>query len=328
MSSTVALGFHLSHEQHPPSALLRHAELASRAGFVHAMCSDHFAPWSLRQGHAGYTWSWLGSAMQATPLSFGTVCAPGQRYHPAIIAQACATLAEMFEGRLWLAVGSGEAMNESITGHRWPPKADRNARLKESVDVMRALWAGEEVSMDSHVRVSRARLHVRTAFPPMIVGAALSPETARWMGSWADALVTVAGPRDDMRAVVDAFRDGGGEGKPMFLQVALSYAPTDEESHTAAFTQWRQAALPPAQLADLETPEAFDRAAADVTVDDVIRKVRSSADGERHIAWLRDDAEMGFSRLYLHNVAREHQERFIDLCGTRLLPALAGAPVG
>jgi coenzyme F420-dependent glucose-6-phosphate dehydrogenase len=328
MSSTVSVGFHCSHEQHPPSALLQHAGLAARAGFVHAMCSDHFAPWSLRQGHAGFTWSWLGSAMQATPMSFGTVCAPGQRYHPAIIAQACATLAEMFEGRLWLAVGSGEAMNESITGDPWPAKPDRNARLKACVDVMRALWAGEEVSCDGHVSVSRARLYVRPNVPPMIVGAALSPETARWMGSWADALVTVAGPREGMQAIVDAFREGGGEGKPMFLQVALSFARTDAESDAAAFEQWRQAALPSAQLADLETPEQFDRASADVTVEDVIRKVRSSAEIERHIDWLRQDAEMGFSRLYLHNVARAHQERFIEVCGARVIPALAGAAVG
>jgi coenzyme F420-dependent glucose-6-phosphate dehydrogenase len=328
MSSSVTLGFHCSHEQYPPSALLRHAELAARAGFAHAMCSDHFAPWSLRQGYAGYTWSWLGAAMQATPLSFGTVCAPGQRYHPAVIAQACATLAEMFEGRLWLAVGSGEAMNESITADPWPPKADRNARLKACVDVMRALWAGEEVSLDGHVKVARARLYVRTDTPPMIVGAALSPETARWMGSWADALVTVAGPREDMRAVVDAFREGGGGGKPMFLQVALSCARTDDESHEAAFMQWRQAALPSHQLSDLDSPEAFDRAGAVLTVDDVIRKVRSSAEIERHIEWLCEDAEMGFSRLYLHNVARDHQERFIEACGTRLIPAMSRTPVG
>ena len=124
------IGLHCSHEQNPPSALLRYAALGAEAGFVHAMCSDHFAPWSLRQGHSGYTWSWLGAALQATPMSFGTVCAPGQRYHPAIIAQAAATLAEMYPERLWLALGSGEALNESMTGEPWPSKEDRKALLK------------------------------------------------------------------------------------------------------------------------------------------------------------------------------------------------------
>ncbi|HVL69811.1 MAG TPA: TIGR03885 family FMN-dependent LLM class oxidoreductase [Vicinamibacterales bacterium] len=320
----VSIGFHCSHEQHPPSRLLRHAKLAAQAGFAHAMCSDHFAPWSHRQGHAGFTWSWLGSALEGTPLSFGTVCAPGQRYHPAVIAQGAATLAEMYPDRFWLAVGSGEALNEAITGAPWPAKPDRNARLKECVDVMRALWAGEEVTLRSHVVVSRARLFVRPARPPLIVGAALSPETARWMGAWADALVTVAGPRENMRQVVDAFREGGGERKPMFLQVALSCAPTDEESAAAARDQWTQAALGSSELADIETPADFDRATASATVEQVAGKVRISCDIERHLEWLRADAELGFERLYLHNVARAHQERFIDLCATRLLPAARG----
>src|SRR5688500_19904508 len=123
------LGYHCAHEQLPPSTLLRHLKDAADAGFTAAMCSDHFHPWSERQGHSGFTWSWLGAALEATPLSFGTVCAPGQRYHPAVIAQAAATLAVMYPERFWLAVGSGEALNEKITGDPWPSKEQRNARL-------------------------------------------------------------------------------------------------------------------------------------------------------------------------------------------------------
>ena len=316
------VGFHCSHEQHAPSALLRHARLAADAGFTAAMCSDHFHPWGVRQGHSGFTWSWLGAALEATPLSFGTVCAPGQRYHPAVIAQAAATLAEMYPDRFWLAVGSGEALNETITGTPWPSKDDRNARLRASVDVMRALWSGEEVTVDGPVRVERARVYDRPRRPPLIVAAALSPETARWSGAWADALVTIAAPRDDMRAIVDAFREGGGEGKPLFLQVALAFAPTDADAEDAAFDQWRQSALTPEKLSDLATPEDFDRAAARITRDEVVSRLRISSDIERHAAWLHEDAAMGFDRIYLHNVARDHQERFIAACGERLLPAL------
>jgi coenzyme F420-dependent glucose-6-phosphate dehydrogenase len=116
------IGYHCSHEQWPPSKLLAHVQRAEQAAFDAAMCSDHFHPWLEDQGHSGFSWSWLGAAMQATTLSFGTVCAPGQRYHPAVVAQAAATLAEMFPGRFWLSVGSGEALNESITGEPWPPK--------------------------------------------------------------------------------------------------------------------------------------------------------------------------------------------------------------
>jgi G6PDH family F420-dependent oxidoreductase len=127
--SGLVIGYHASHEQLPPSELLACVVAAEAAGFQAAMCSDHFAPWSSRQGHSGFAWSWLGAALQATGLDFGVVNAPGQRYHPAIIAQAAATLSELFPGRFWLALGSGEASNEHITGGRWPPKAERRARL-------------------------------------------------------------------------------------------------------------------------------------------------------------------------------------------------------
>jgi coenzyme F420-dependent glucose-6-phosphate dehydrogenase len=117
------IGYHASHEQFRPGDLLRYVQLAEQAGFGAAMCSDHFHPWSERQGQSGFAWAWLGAALEATSLSFGLVNAPGQRYHPAIIAQAAATLADMFPGRFWIAVGSGQALNEHITGERWPSKA-------------------------------------------------------------------------------------------------------------------------------------------------------------------------------------------------------------
>jgi probable non-F420 flavinoid oxidoreductase len=315
-------GFHCSHEQHAPSALLRYAKRAAEAGFTAAMCSDHFHPWSERHGQSGFAWSWLGAALEGTPMSFGTVCAPGQRYHPAVIAQASATLAEMYAGRLWLALGSGEALNEAITGDPWPAKPDRQARLEESAETIRALWAGETVSMRMHTTTQGARLYSRPAQPPLLVGAALTPETARWVGSWADGLVTVASTPDRLRAVVDAFREDGG-GKPMFLQVTLAYAPTEAEAERAACNEWAHAALGSDELADLASPAEFDRATARLRPEDVIARVPASADIERHIARLHELAALGFERLYLHNVARAHQDLFIDACGTTLLPALA-----
>src|SRR5829696_7855551 len=248
------IGYHCSHEQFPPSELLRLVSLAHRAGFRAAMCSDHFHPWSERQGQSGFAWTWLGAALQATSLTFGTVCAPGQRYHPAVIAQAAATLAEMYSGRFWLAVGSGEALNEAITGQRWPGKQDRNRRLQECVEIMRALWAGETVTRRGSTTIVDARLYTTPGQPPLIVAAALTPETARWAGSWADALITVAGSREAMRQLLDAFREGGGEGKPVFLQVALSCAPTVDECERLAVEQWRQAALETTALAEIATP--------------------------------------------------------------------------
>lgn len=222
------IGYHASHEQFRPGDLLRYVRLAEQAGFRAAMCSDHFHPWSERQGQSGFAWSWLGAALEATSLSFGVVNAPGQRYHPAIIAQAAATLADMFPGRFWIAVGSGQALNEHITGERWPSKAERNTRLYEAVTVIRALWSGETVSHAGAFHVDEATLYTRPATPPLVLGAAITPATAEWIGGWADAMITIVQPREQMQAVIERFRAGGGAGKPMYLQAQHSYAASEQ----------------------------------------------------------------------------------------------------
>jgi G6PDH family F420-dependent oxidoreductase len=199
-------GIHASHEQIPPADLLSAVIAAERAGFDAAMCSDHFSPWSERQGQSAFAWSWLGAALQATNLSFGVVNAPGQRYHPAIIAQAIGTLGAMFPGRFWAALGTGEFSNEHITGGDWPRKEVRNARLRESVDVIRDLLAGETVTRDGLITVDRARLWTRPETPPPLVGAAVSTATAEWCAEWADGLVTVNAPEQHLREMIAAYR--------------------------------------------------------------------------------------------------------------------------
>ena len=318
-------GYHASHEQHPPGRLLEYAALAESAGFDAAMCSDHFHPWTEEQGESGFAWSWLGAALQATTLSFGTVNAPGGRYHPAIVAQAAATLAEMFPGRFWLAVGSGEALNEAITGDAWPPKPERNARLVECVDVMRALWRGETVTHFGRVRVQEARLFTRPASPPPLFAAALSEDTAELAGGWADGLITVGGSGEAIRRIVDAFHRGGGEGKPVRVQHALSWAPTEEEARREAHEQWRFSVLGGEVLPMLRTPAQFAAAARFVTPDDVARRVRVSSDLGRHTGWLQEYADLGIDAVYLFNVNRRQRE-FIDAFAARVLPELgAGA---
>ena len=212
------LGLHCSHEQVHPRALLAAVQQAEAAGFDAAMSSDHFSPWSSRQGHSAFAWSWLGAALQATSLPFGVVNAPGQRYHPAIIAQAIATLAAMYPGRFWAALGTGEASNEHITGERWPRKDVRNARLRECVDIIRALLRGEEVSHDGLVTVDRATVYTRPDTPPPLVGAAVSEATAAWCAEWADGLITVNAPVETLRRMIGAYRDAGGRGD-LALQV-------------------------------------------------------------------------------------------------------------
>jgi probable non-F420 flavinoid oxidoreductase len=316
-------GFHASHEQVHPSALLAAVQRAEQAGFDAAMSSDHFSPWSERQGQSAFAWSWLGAALQATSLPFGVVNAPGQRYHPAIIAQAIGTLGAMYPGRFWAALGSGEASNEHITGARWPRKDVRNARLRECVDVIRALLRGEEVSHDGLVTVDRARVWTRPAQPPPLIGAAVSVATARWCADWADGLITVNAPTAHLREMIDAYRDAGGRG-PLRLQVHLSWAPEQADAEAIAHEQWRSNVFPPPVSWDLDSTELFDTVSRDVAVEQVAQVVHVSSDPGRHAAQLAEYAELGFDEIALHHVGQE-QDAFVDVFGAKVLPQLRSA---
>ncbi|HVM20710.1 MAG TPA: TIGR03885 family FMN-dependent LLM class oxidoreductase [Egibacteraceae bacterium] len=318
----VTVGFHASHEQLSPAALLRSVCQAADAGFGAAMCSDHIAPWSHRQGHSGFAWSWLGAALQATDLPMGVVTAPVQRYHPAVVAQAIATLAQMYPGRFWAALGSGEAINEHITGDRWPDKPTRDARLLEAVAVIRALLAGEEVTHDGLVRVDRARLWSLPERPPALIGAAVSEATAAVVGGWADGLITINQPLEALRRVIGAFRDHGGDGKRVCVQVHLSWAADDDTALAIAHDQWRSNVFSSELAWNLELVSQFDAAAETVRPDDVRGPVLVSADLGWHVEQLRAIADLGVDELYLHHVGQQ-QQPFIDAFAEKVLPELA-----
>jgi coenzyme F420-dependent glucose-6-phosphate dehydrogenase len=324
------IGYHASHEQFTPRELLGFVQQAERAGFDAAMCSDHFHPWSEAQGQSGHAWTWLGSAMAATQLPHAVVNCPVGRYHPAVIAQAVATLLQMHGDRFTLIAGSGEAINESITGKRWPPKDVRNRRLQAAVEAMRALWRGEQVTRrrprDDGFAIEGARLYsLPEDLAPQVFVAALTPDTARWAASWADGLATISMPRKELQKVVEAFREGGGEGKPLWLQVKLSYAGSDDEALHGAHAQWRTNVMKGEVSQDLRTPAQFEAAAQMVKAEDMREAVRVSADVQRHLDWLREDCALGFERLFLHNVNRG-QQRFIDDFGAQVLPQLRKTP--
>jgi coenzyme F420-dependent glucose-6-phosphate dehydrogenase len=316
-------GYHASHEQFTPLDLLHFTKLAEAAGFDCAMSSDHFHPWSERQGQSGYAWSWLGAAMEGTRLPFGIISAPGYRYHPAIIAQGAATLAQMYPDRLWLALGSGEAINEAITGLTWPDKRERNARLLECAHIIRALLAGETVTHRGRVTVVEAKLYSRPARPPKLIGAAVTEETAEWLGTWADGLITIQAKPEQLTRIVEAFRRGGGAGKPLLLQVALSWAPTEAEAEAEALHQWAATSIGGEVGWDLRRPRDFDVASRFVKAEDVRQTVLVSADLEQHRAWLAEFVDIGFSEIHLHQVGRQ-QPGFIRAFGEHVLPRLRG----
>jgi coenzyme F420-dependent glucose-6-phosphate dehydrogenase len=314
------IGYHASHEQFPPAELLQLVQAAEQAGFQAAMASDHITPFSMRQGESGFVWSWLGAALATTGFSFGTVSAPGQRYHPAIIAQAIATLSSMFPERFWVALGSGQFINEHVTGETWPSEKQRDERLLECVTAIRSLLAGESVTHEGRVTLMDARLFSRPRIMPKLLGAAITVESARWVASWADGLITVAQPRAKLAEVIDAFRSNGGDGKPLFLQAQVSYDATYEAALDGAWDQWRMSALQSDQIVNASTPEEVDRMAKDIPKSAVAERVRVSADPEQHIEWLREDQAMGFDAVYIHNVNRK-QQPFIEAFGATVIPA-------
>ncbi len=318
------IGFHASHEQFPPSQLLALSQKAAAAGFDVISCSDHFFPWSERQGQSGFAWTWLGASMHATGLPHMVVNAPGQRYHPAIIAQAAATLQEMFPDKFTLIIGTGQNVNEHITGDKWPNKQERNARLLECAKIIRTLWAGETIRHQGLVTIDNAKLYTRPEKPPLLIGAAITAETAKWVGSWADGLITISRSKEELQTVIDAFRSGGGEGKPMFLKVQLSYAATEAAAREGAFDQWRTNIFTSNVLADFSVVGQFDEAAQFVRPEDLDPFVHISSNLDQHAEWVRGFQEMGFNRITLHNVNRE-QEQFIHAFGESVLPQLRGA---
>ena len=279
------IGFHASHEQIPPIALLDAVRHAEEVGFTAAMCSDHFAPWSRDQGNSGFAWSWLGAALATTGLPFGAVNAPGQRYHPAVIAQAAATLASMFPGRFWVALGSGQVMNERITGDPWPPKRIRDARLRECVDVIRALLAGEEVTHRGLVSVERARIWSLPDQQPALIAPAMSTRTARLGADWADGFITINQPHERLKELTGAYRDAGGHGR-LVLQVHLCWDPDLDRAREIAYEQWRTNTFPPPLCWEIDGPEAFEQASGHVPMQAVEDAALVSDDLGQHAAWL------------------------------------------
>jgi coenzyme F420-dependent glucose-6-phosphate dehydrogenase len=318
--------YHVSQEQFDPSELLAFARAAEEAGFDALFTSDHLQPWLPEQGQSAFSWAWMGAALQATRrIGVGTITVPGGwRYQPVVLAQAIGTLAKMFPARLpWIAFGSGEALNEALTGQPWPDKPERNRRLREGVQTIRRLLDGERVTAPGPPGAQDARLWCRPSQRPRLVGAALSEATARWLGTWAEGLLTTAPTADAVAPLVRAFRESAGDELPVHLKVDISWAPTEDEALAQAHAQWRFSAVDAATLAECRQPEAFAQAALTVPPETLRRHVFVSHDLDAHIAHLRAFAALGVASIDIHQVGRD-QRGFIEAFGARVLPALRG----
>src|SRR4051794_36970850 len=263
-----SFGYALSSEEHPPGDLVRHARMAEQAGFDFAMVSDHFHPWTSRQGNAPFVWTVLGALARETErIKIGTgVTCPTIRTHPAIVAQAAATVAAMMPGRFMLGVGTGENLNEHVVGAPWPATDLRREMLEEAIEVIRTLWTGEVTTYrGGHYSVEAARVYTLPEEPPPILVAASGPKALELAGRLGDGLVSLA-PSPDL---LSHFEDAGGEGKPRFGQVEVCWAPDEEQAVETAHEWWPNTALGGELSQELRTPSHFEQAVSTVRPDDV-----------------------------------------------------------
>lgn len=321
---TIHLGYSLSSEEHGPAELLEYARRAERAGFVYASLSDHFHPWISAQGNSPFAWSLLGGIAATTDaLVVGTgVTCPTIRYHPAIIAQAAATVARMMPGRFFLGVGTGEALNEHVTGDRWPPTDIRLEMLEEAIGIIRALWTGENVDHHGrHFTVENARLYTIPDEPPPIVVAASAEHSATLAGRAGDGLINfTADP-----SVVERFeREGGpeGAGRPRYLQVNVCFDEDEAEARRTAHRLCPTVALKGKLNVELPTPTHFEEAISMVTEDAVAEVITCGPDPERHLAAIRAGLEAGYDHLHVYQVG-SNQEPFFRFYEEEVLPRLA-----
>ena len=314
------LGFALSSEDHPPNELVRQAALAERAGFTFALISDHFHPWTDAQGHAPFVWSTLGGIAQATErIRVGTgVTCPTIRIHPAIVAQAAATVAAMMHGRFFLGLGSGENLNEHVTGARWPLPDERLELVEEAVQVMRLLWeGGEQTHRGKHYTVDHARIYTLPDEPPEIYVAGTAPKAAELAGRIGDGFISTA-PEEKY---VQKFAESGGDGKPKLGMMHCAYDTDEKAALERATKLWPNLALKGPLGQDLATPSDFEAAAEMVDEEDVAESTPCGPDPERYLEMIRKYDDAGFTHVYIHQIG-ENQDEFADFAKRELMPKL------
>jgi coenzyme F420-dependent glucose-6-phosphate dehydrogenase len=319
----LTLGYWLSSEEHHPAALIDHASAAEEAGFTTAMISDHLHPWTVQQGHSPFVWTVLGGiARSTTRLEVGTgVSVALRRMHPVALAHAAGTAAVLLPGRFFLGLGSGERLNEQVTGERWPRAAERRDALEEAIPIIRRLLQGDEVShRGAWFTVEKAKLFTCPDAPPPIYVAASGKQTAKLAGRMADGLIGV----DAAPETVNVFEASGGLGRPRVAQVHVCWAPDRDEAVETALRWFPNAAMPGEVLAELATPQQFGAVAAMVTAEQVGEKVVVGPDPADYRRAIERFVAAGFTRVYLHQIGPD-QQGFLDFFRKEVAPLFAGA---
>jgi G6PDH family F420-dependent oxidoreductase len=301
------VGCFLSSEEHGPQFLLATARQAEQAGFGAVLISDHYHPWTDRQGESPFVWSVIGAIGATTKLRVTTgVTCPTIRIHPAVIAQAAATSQLLLGGRFLLGVGSGEALNEHVTGSRWPPADVRLDMLEEAVEVIRALWQGGMVNHHGrHYTVENARIYSLPPEEPPILVSGFGPKAVALAARIGDGFVNTSPDADS----VHSYRDQGGRG-PSVALVKVCWGPDEAAAGKLAFDRWPTTSLPGELNQELPTPAHFEQASAIVTEEMVTSKIVCGPDPERHAAIIRRYFEAGFDEVYVSQIGDDQAGYF------------------
>ena len=327
----IRFGYKASAEQFAPRELLGFGVRAERAGFDSVFVSDHFQPWRHDGGHAPAALPWLGALLASTErIVAGTsVLTPSFRYHPAMVAQAFATLGCLAPDRVILGVGTGESLNEVPLGIEWPEQKERFARLKEAVTLIRQLWTEERVTFDgAYFRTDRATVYDRPERPVPLYVAGAGPAASRLAGRLADGFICTSGKGRELYedTLLPAVREGAEKagrdvaGLDLMIEVKVSFDP-DLERARADTHYWGALALTPDEKTGVDDPIEMQRRADALPVERTASRWIVSSDPEEHVARIREYLDLGFRHLVFHAPGPD-QERFLKLYGDQVLPRL------
>jgi coenzyme F420-dependent glucose-6-phosphate dehydrogenase len=315
--SAVQFGMTLSSEEHDPRRLVEFAAMAEDNGFDFASISDHYHPWIDEQGHSPFVWAVLGAiAARTTTLdvAVGVTC-PIMRIHPAILAHATATTAELFHGRFTWGVGTGEALNEHVLGDRWPPTDLRQSMLEEAIEVVRQLWTGEQVThRGEHYTVENARIYDPPNPAPPIIVSAFGPQAAELSAKVGDGL-WVTGPDQD---TIEQWRSAGGSG-PIYAQLTMCWAEDQDDAVATAHRIWPNTGVPGQLSQDLPTPAHFEQASSVVTKEQIADSVSCGPDPKPVVEVITKMVDAGIDHVYLHQIGPD-QEGFCRFWSAEIAP--------
>ncbi len=327
----VRLGYKASAEQFGPVELLEFGIQAETAGFDSVFTSDHLQPWRHDGGHAPAALPWLGALGARTErILIGTsVLTPTFRYHPAVIAQAFATLGVLFPGRVILGVGSGESLNEVPLGLDWPDGKERFARLKEAITLIKQLWSAERVNFDgAYYSTKNATIYDRPEEAvPIYIGAS-GPAATRLAGRIGDGFITTSGKADELysKTLLPALAVGAEQSGRTLADLDLLIEMKVSFDHNADRAlqdtrNWAALALSPEEKTGVEDPIEMQRLSDALPVDRAASRWIVSTDPDEHVERIRHYLDLGFRHLVFHSPGTD-QASFLKIYGAEVLPHL------